>query len=158
MGRISSGIGLVSNINYKDIIDQLMAIESRPKDLLKTRIDSANQQKLAYTDLSARLTSLNLSALAFKKPATFSAATATSSNEGVLTASVAPGAATGSFQFQVARLVTAQQSVSGGFADAANDKVGAGAITIEQGGGEIYSQTPLARLNGGAGIQHGSFR
>jgi len=26
MGRISTGIGLVSNINYKDIIDQLMTL------------------------------------------------------------------------------------------------------------------------------------
>ena len=52
MGRISTGIGLVSGINSKDIIDQLMALESRPKNTLQTRIDSITQQKLAYTDLS----------------------------------------------------------------------------------------------------------
>jgi flagellar capping protein FliD len=51
MGRISTGIGLVSGINSKDIIDQLMSLESRPKDLLQTRVDSTNQQRLAYTDL-----------------------------------------------------------------------------------------------------------
>ena len=83
MGTITSGIGLISGLNTKDIIDQLMAIESRPKTLLQTRIDATNQQKLAYTDLSARLTSLNLSALTFQKPSTFQTATASSSNEGV---------------------------------------------------------------------------
>ena len=68
MGRISTGIGLVSGINSKDIIDQLMAIESRPKDTLQTRIDSITQQKLAYTDLQTRLTSLKLSGTTLSSP------------------------------------------------------------------------------------------
>ena len=42
MGTITSGIGLVSGINTGQIIDQLMALESRPKTLLQTRIDSNN--------------------------------------------------------------------------------------------------------------------
>ena len=45
MGRISTGVGLVSGINSKDIIDQLIALESRPKDLLQARLDGVNQQK-----------------------------------------------------------------------------------------------------------------
>src|SRR4051794_13550050 len=134
MAGISSGVGLVSGLPTKDIIDQLMVLEARPKTLLKARMDAANTQRLAYTDLAARLTSIRLSATAFKKTATFQQSTATSSDQNVLTATAAAGASKGTFQFQVARLVSAQQSVSAGFADT-SEKVGAGTLTIEMGGG-----------------------
>src|SRR3954469_20209229 len=117
MGRISTGVGLVSGINSKDIIDQLMALESKPKDILQTRLDSVNQQKLAYTDLMTRLTGLKLNGTNLKKPSFFQNAATASSDENVLTATAAAGAAIGSFQFQVARLVTSQQTVSRGFVD-----------------------------------------
>ena len=158
MGRITTGIGLVSGIPSKDIIDQLMALEARPKDTLKARVDSVTQQKLAYADLSTRLTGLKLTATTLKKPSSFQAANATSSDENVLTATAANGAAIGNYQFQVARLVTTQQSVSAGFADFDTTKVGAGTITIEQGGGELSSQTLMSQLNGGTGARRGLFR
>jgi flagellar hook-associated protein 2 len=157
MGRISTGIGLVSGINSKDIIDQLMTLESRPVTLLQTRVDSVSQQKLAFTDLQARLSSIQIFGQTVGKPQAFSAATTTSSDENVLTGTATAGAAIGSFQFQVARLVTTQQAVSAGFTDATAN-VGAGTITIEQGGGEINSQTLLSQLNGGQGIRRGLFR
>jgi flagellar hook-associated protein 2 len=158
MGRISTGIGLVSNIDYKSIIDQLMTLESRPKEQLQQRIDKATERKLAYTDLSTRLAGLKLTATTLKKPSSFQAATASSSNDDVLTATAANGAAVGNYQFSVARLVTTQQSVSAGFADFNTARVGAGTVTIEQGGGELFTQTPLSQLNGGEGVRRGMFR
>jgi flagellar hook-associated protein 2 len=160
MGRISTGIGLVSGINSKEIIDQLIALESRPKDILQSRIDTTNQRRLAYTDLSTRLVSLRLVGTKLKKPSQFEAATATSSNEDVLTATAANGAAIGSFQFQVARLVTSQQIMSRGFTDYDSAKVAAAdtTITIEMGGGELNTQAPLSQLNGGAGVRRGLMR
>lgn len=158
MGRISTGIGLVSGINSGDIIDQLMKLEAQPKERLQSRIDEANKRKLAYTDLQTRLTSMRLIGTRLKKPSTFENAATTSSDENVLTATASAGAAVGSFQFQVARLVTSQQLVSRGFSDFDSAPVGAGTITIEQGGGELNSQTTLAQLNGGAGVRRGLFR
>jgi flagellar hook-associated protein 2 len=158
MGRITTDIGLVSGINKRDIIDQLMQLEARPKTLLQDRIESTNERKLAYVDLSTRLTTLKLTGTRLKKPSTFEAAAAGSSNEDVLTATAGVGAAIGSFQFQVARLVTSQQLVSKGFSDSATARIGAGTLTIEQGGGELSSQTTLAQLNGGAGVRRGMFR
>jgi flagellar hook-associated protein 2 len=157
MGRITTGTGLVSGINSKDIIDQLMAIEQKPKDLLQTRVDSANQQRLAFTDLLTRLSSIKVFGQTVGKPQAFSNAATTSSDENVLTATASTGAAVGSFQFQVARLVTTQQAVSNGFVNP-NTLVGAGTITIEQGGGEVSNQTLLSDLNGGNGIRRGVFR
>ena len=155
---ISSSVGLVSGINSKDIIDQLMSLEARGKDRLQTRIDSLNQQKLAYTDLRTRLTSMRLSGMTLKKTATFQNSTATSSDEDVMTATAASGAATGSFSLQVARLVSTQQTISRGFADFNSAKVGVGTMTFSLGGGEVSSQNNLASLRGGEGIRRGQFR
>ncbi|MEZ0266752.1 MAG: flagellar filament capping protein FliD [Phycisphaerae bacterium] len=157
MGRISASTGLISGINHKDVIDQLMSIESRPKTLLQGRVDSVNQQKLAYADLSTRLASIKLFGTSIKKPQTFGAAKTTSSDENVLTATAANGAAIGAFQFQVARLTTTQQAVSRGFSDVSS-RVGAGTVTIEMGGGEISTPTQLSQLRGGAGVRRGQFR
>lgn len=158
MGRITTGIGLVSGINSKDIIDQLMTLEARPKQTLQTRIDAINQQQLAYTDLRTRLTALKLNGTNLKKSSTFQNASTASSDENVLTATASSGAAVGSFQFQVARLVTAQQSVSRGFVDFDSARVGAGTITVELGGGDLSQQNLLSDLRGGAGLRRGLFK
>jgi len=158
MGRISSSVGLISGINSKDIIDQLMSLEAQGKSSLQTRIDSLGQQKLAYTDLRTRLTTMRLSGTSLKKPATFQNSAATSSDEDVLTATAASGAATGSFTLQVARLVSTQQTVSRGYADFNSAKIGAGSITLGLGGGELPTQNHLSSLRGGEGVRRGQFR
>lgn len=158
MGRITTGVGLISGINTAEVINQLMALEERPKLLLQTRIDDANRQKLAYTDLRTRLTSLRLVATTLKKPSSFTNATAASSNANVLTATAGQGAAVGAYQFRVARLVSAQQTISRGFADFDKTAVGAGTLTVELGGGDLTEPAKLADLNGGAGVRRGSFR
>src|SRR5688572_5581136 len=139
MGRITSGVGLISGIDSRSIIDQLMSLEAQPKTRLEGRIEETNKVKLAYTDLSTRLASLKLTGTSLKKASTFQAATTTSGDDDVLTAIAANGAAVGNYQFQVARLVTTQQSVSNGFSNPDTKTVGAGTITIEQGGGDLTS-------------------
>src|SRR5438045_2206832 len=133
MGRITTGVGLISGINSGSIIDQLIQLESRPITQLQTRIDTANQHKLAFADLMTRLTSLNLNATALTKPSTFNNATVNSSNPSVLTATAAPSAQPGSYQFQVARTVTTQQLITGGFSDATTATVGAAKLTTSAG-------------------------
>lgn len=158
MGQITTGVGLVSGLNSKDIIDQLMAIEGRKKDLVQARVDAIATQRTAYVDVSTRLTSLRISAQQFAKPSFFQAAQATSSDEDILTATAAKGAAVGSYQFQVARLVQSQQLVSKGFTDFDSAPVGAGTITIEAGGGEVTQENALSDLRGGLGITRGKIR
>lgn len=158
MGTISSGVGLISGLNSKDIIDQLMAIESKRTTLVQARIDALTAQKTAFTDVSTRLFSLQISAQSLQKPSFFQSASTTSSNEDVLTATADKGAAAGSYQFQVARLVTSHQSVTRGFANTDTAKVGAGTLTIEMGGGEVTQENQLADLRGGAGVARGKVR
>jgi flagellar hook-associated protein 2 len=158
MGRISTGVGLISGINSAQIIDQLIQLDSGPVTQLQQRITTANAQKDAYNGLLSQLSDLKTVGTTLTNPLTFQAATANSSDQNVLTATAAAGAAVGTFQFQVARLVSAQQAVTAGFADPNQTKVGAGTITISQGGGELSSETNLSALNGGAGVRRGDFR
>lgn len=158
MAGISSSVGLVSGIDSKSIIDQLIAIEEKPKVDIQARIDTENKKKAAYTDLQIRLTSIRLFGTQIKKPQTFRAADVKSGDESVVTGTAGVGAAAGSYQLSVARLVTAQQSISKGYADFDKTAVGAGTMTFELGGGDLNGPTNLDDLNGGDGIRRGAFR
>jgi len=158
MGTITSNVGIISGINTGAIIDGLISIDSAPVNLLQTQVTSAQNQQAAYGTLETSLNSLQQIGQNLALPQTFQNATATSGNPNVLTATAGVGAAVGSYQFQVAQLVTTQQTISNGFANATTAPVGAGTITLEAGGGQAVSQTPLSQLNGGNGISQGSFR
>src|SRR5215468_1598184 len=110
MGRISTGVGLISGINSAQIIDQLIQLDSAPVTQLQKRITTANAQKDAYNGLLSQLGDLKAVGATLTNPLTFQAASANSSDENILTATAAAGAAVGTFQFQVARLVSAQQA------------------------------------------------
>src|ERR1700691_636765 len=158
MGTITSNVGLISGINTGAIIDALISIDQEPNQLLQTQIYSAQAQEQAYQTLETQLSGMQQIGQSLALPQTFQNATTNSSNPNVLTATAAVGAAVGSYQFQLAQLVSTQQSISTGFSDSTSAPVGAGTITLEEGGGEAYSQTPLSQLNGGAGVTPGQFR
>jgi len=152
MGRISTGIGLVSGINSKDIIDQLIKLESGPRTCCRFASIPPINQRIAYTDLQARLSSIRIFGQTIQKTQTFAAATATSSDEKRPHRTAAK------------RRVGRRISVPGGaprdhaavrqqrIQPTSTPKVGAGTITIEQGGGEVSSPTLLSQLRGGQGI------
>jgi flagellar hook-associated protein 2 len=158
MSGVSSGVGLVSGINYQSLINSLLAIDKVPENIVQSQITEVNTEKSAYITLSSELSGIQSIGNLLALPQSFEAATASSSNPNILTATASEGAAVGSYQFQVAQLVTTQQTISQGFASATSTPVGAGTITISQGGGEAFSQTDLSQLNGGLGIQRGQFR
>ena len=157
MGTITSSVGLISGINTGQIIDELMSIEQQPVTLLQTRMSSANTQMQAYTDLESQLTSLQTIGMSLELPSTFDASTATSSDPNVLSATTGPGAAQGSYQLQVAQLVSSQQTVSNGVTSPTS-ALAAGTMSFELGGGNLNAQTALSDLNGGAGVSRGIFR
>jgi flagellar hook-associated protein 2 len=157
MGTITSSVGLISGINTGSIIDQLIAIEQQPVTQLQARIATNTAQQSAFTAFNTQLTTLQGVGQALERPLTWASATATSSNTSALTATASAGASTGSFQFNVAQLVTAQQSISNGYGSSSS-LVGAGNITLTLGGGNLSSPTTLAQLNGGTGVPQGEFR
>src|ERR1700722_3917033 len=158
MSAISSGVGLVSGINYQALITALVSVDAQPETVVKSQITNTQEEQQAFGTLSSDLSGLQTIGNTLALPQTFQAATTTSSDPNTLTATAAEGAAVGSYQFQVAQLVTTQQTISQGFANATSTPVGAGTLTLELGGGQASSQTLLSQLNGGQGVQRGQFR
>ena len=158
MGTITAGTGLISGLDTKSIIDQLVALEGKQRDLVQEKVDKATAQRTAYVDLTTRLTGIQITSQQISKPSFFANATAASSNEDVATATAAAGAPVGSYQFRVARLVQAQQMVTGTFGDPAKALPGAGKLTVELGGGQVTQPNNLNDLRGGAGVSRGQLR
>jgi flagellar hook-associated protein 2 len=158
MGTISSSVGLISGMDIQQLVTQLMAIEARPLNLLKQRIQTTVQQQTAFTELSARLTAAKSAVQRLALASSYSVTRTTSSQPEVLTATASAGAALDSYTFQVRSLVTTHQLVSGGFADRDRTPVGGGTLTFEMGQGRIDSATALSTLNGFQGVRRGTIR
>ena len=123
MAQITSNIGIISGINTGAIVNGLISIDSEPVTLLQTQITSAKDQQQAYSSLETQLTAMQQIGQNLALPQTFQEATTNSSNPNVLTATAGIGAAIGSYQFQVAQLVSTQQSISNGFANTSSAPV-----------------------------------
>lgn len=157
MAAITSNVGLISGINTGAIVTALINADSGPVSQLQTQINNNSTLNSAYQALASQLSAMQTTVQSLEQASTFQAATTTSSDPSSLTATAANGAAVGSYSLQVAKLVTTQQLISTGFTSSTNTPVGAGTITIEEGGGGLQTQTPLSELNGGAGVSRGEF-
>ncbi|HOW17760.1 MAG TPA: flagellar cap protein FliD N-terminal domain-containing protein, partial [Phycisphaerae bacterium] len=158
MSGISTGVGLISGINTSQLIQQLMAIESRPVQLLQKRVQDATAQRTAYMALSALLVAVKGAAAAFDEASFFRTARAVSSNTDVVTATATGTAMPGLYAFRVQSLAAASQLISAGMPDKDATPVGAGTLTIELGRGALDPATPLDGLNEGAGVHRGMIR
>lgn len=158
MSTISTGIGLVSGLNIQSIVDSLIAVQSRPIDLIKTRVAGITQQRTALLSLSAQLLAIRSAAARFKTDSAFSTAIATSSNDQVLQATTGSSAAAGQYSFLVRNLASNSQVISTGFATSDSTALGSGTLTIETSAALVNRSTLLRNLNGGAGVPAGKIR
>lgn len=156
MGTITSGIGLISGIDIQSLVDQLIAIEARPRQRLLARVGNIDAQRTAFLDLSARLSAMLSRVRSLTRPSFFQASSANSSNPAALSATASEGAVPGSFQFIVRSLATTHQLVSRGFSDP-TAPIEPGTLTLESGRARVNRQTELSALNGFAGVQRGRF-
>lgn len=157
---ITSSVGLISGINYQELVDQLIAIDARPRTLVQNRTTVLQSQQAAFQAINAKLLALDVSVTTITKSVTFSPNKATSSNESVLTAGATSSAVPGTYQFRVQRLVSGQQTVTRGFSDTDATPVApnGATLTFEPAGARLDSSTVLSQLNGGAGISRGFIR
>ncbi|MBL8880314.1 MAG: flagellar filament capping protein FliD [Phycisphaerales bacterium] len=157
MSRISTGVGLVSGMNIQQIVDQLISVDARPRDLLQARIGVLNTQKAAFADITARITALLGRVNSFAQRQSFLSYRATSSNEDALSATVAENVQPGTYTFNVRGLATTHHLISNGFRDR-DATLGTGTITIESAAARVNRAMQLSELNGGAGVQRGVVR
>ncbi|MHC5028790.1 MAG: flagellar filament capping protein FliD, partial [Planctomycetota bacterium] len=155
MGTITSGVGLVSGLDTAALIESLITLESQPKFNLENQIAILQSQKTGILDINARLLNLMGASKSFRKDSIFEAATATSSNADILTATAAKGTAPGSFSFIVKQLVSSSQLLSKGFADPATSPVGLSNLSFEFGKGALTRDNDLEAMNGGGGVSRG---
>ncbi len=157
MSTVSSGVGLISGLNYQSIIDQMMKIEAQPRDQVVARMNNLDAQKTAYLDISARLTALLARIQVLTKASLFQTASATSSQPSILTATASATAPAGMYQFSVRSLAATQQLVSRGF-QSRTASLSPGTLTVESAQARVERGTSLEELNAGAGVQRGSFK
>lgn len=157
MSRISTGVGLVSGLNIQQLVDQLISVEARPRDLLQSRIGTLSTQKTAFADISARITALLGRVNSFSRRQTFFNYQATSSQNDAVSATVGENVQPGTYSFHVRSLATTHHAISNGFRDR-NASLGTGTLTIESAAARVNHSTQLSDLNGGSGVQRGVFR
>lgn len=158
MGTITSSIGLVSGLDIQSLVQQLMAIESRPLTILQQRKTQTQQQQTAYADLTARLLAAKASIHSLSLLTTFNARSAKSSHEDVLKVTASGTAALAQHTFRVRSLATRHQLTSAGFTDRDSTPIGAGTLTLMPTAARIDQGTPLAALDGFKGISTGVIR
>ena len=158
MGGITTGVGIFSGIDSASLIDQLIAAQSNPLILAQSRVIQLNQQQAAYLDINSRLSAFKTAAASFRVNKIFQSSVAKSSNESILTATATNSAVPGSYSFIVDRLVSSQQLLTRGFADRDTSAIGLDSITFETPAARLETDTALADLNSGNGINRGVLR
>ena len=158
MSGISSSVGVISGINSGQLIEQLLAVEARPKQLAQARVATLQNQRAAFLDINSSLLALKTSAGAFRLNKVFDSAKAASSDSTILNATAASGAQPGTYTLLASRLVSTQQQISRGVADRNVTGLGLTGVSLSVGGGRLDSETALASLNGGAGVARGKIR
>jgi flagellar hook-associated protein 2 len=156
MGGFTTGIGLFSGIDSGSLIDQLLSVAARPRQLVERRMIQLQIKQSAYLDLNTALSSLRSASSVFRTGSIFDTKNASSSDENVLVASASKTAAPGSYSFVVDRLVSTQQMLSRGFADYDVSGLNAGTWSFEPEEARLDRDVSLATLNGGNGIDRGS--
>ena len=106
--------GLISGLDTKTVISQLMALEGRPQKALEATQAKARGDALNYRAVNTRFDSIRQAAEALNKADSFVATKASSSASSVA-ASATPGAAPGTRTFAVTA-VTATHAIIGGTA------------------------------------------
>jgi flagellar hook-associated protein 2 len=154
MSLVSTGIGLISGLNYTALIQALTAPAQSQISTLQSQDQKVKTQSAAVTALTGKLLPLTTSATDLGTTSNFNSLTVQNSDTGQLSVTTSDGATAGSYQFQSLRLASAEQLLSRGFANTTQQLVGAGTISFAP-GGQLAAPTTLDVLNGGAGVQRG---
>lgn len=156
MGRIQSSVGLVTGVAIDDTVNQLMELNSLPRQRLESRNSLLQQEQVALTELTALVVGVELSTDRLGQESLYTATTATSNNTKALTVSSSGSPVKGSYSFVPVRQAQSQQHTSSLFASS-EQKLNVGEIVVHT-GGFLDASTSLDELNGGNGVSRGFVR
>jgi flagellar hook-associated protein 2 len=135
--------GLVSGMDTKAIISQLMQIEAQPQMLLKYQLTTSQNQAAAYRDINSLFASLSTAADALTQSASWSLTKASSSSTSVAAAATA-GAQPGSISFSVDNLASGHAIISDATQKwgTATTAFGLGTLTLTKSDNSTVTITP----------------
>lgn len=156
MGQIQSSVGLVTGIAIEDTVNQLMEINSIPRNNLLSRTELLQQEQTAVTELMTLVVGVELTTNRLGQSSLFSVTKAESSNTNALTVQSSGSPAPGNYSFVPVRQAQSQQLSSSLFASQ-DQTLSAGEVVIHT-GGFLDESANLDTLNGGQGIDRGFIR
>ena len=123
MDPVGSFSGVVSGIDFRSLVDQIIALERRPADRLQSQIDTADAQLSALSQFESLLTTFRDSASKLRDGTAFDGVSSTLvglSTDGspLLSVTADSGADPGTYQLQVLSLANAEKLGSTQFASA----------------------------------------
>jgi len=156
MGRIQSNVGLASGINITSTVDQLMAVSSRSRTALETRVKGLQSQQVAINEITALVIGIQLQTDRIGSAPSFSTNAVSSAKSDIVSAAISGAPAQGNYSVRV--LQTAQTATaSSAPLTSSSDTLLAGDLVVKT-GGFVDSNIALDDLRGGAGISRGKIR
>lgn len=158
MARLQSSIGLVTGTDIVGTVDQLMAINAKPRDRILAKTEELLGQQQQIASLTASVIGVQLAGDALGSSALFSSKNATTSNEDALSVSTRDEVTNGSHLVRTLR-TAATHSVSSAQSFSSFDEALslAGSLTIKP-SGFVDTKVSLSQLNNGLGVEGGSIR
>lgn len=156
MGRITSSIGLVTGVPIEETVNQLMALNARPRDLIAARNAALQEEQLAINTLLTNVVGVQLAVRNLNDASLFEQRKVKSSNTDLLTAVKNGSPPPGDYQFTPVREAQSHQLLSSGFATT-DGAIGVGQFRFSV-GGFVDQAVDLSTLNGDRGVQRGSIR
>lgn len=132
MATITS-TGLGSGLDVESIVSQLMTVERQPINQMKTEASRIDTKISAYGRIQSYVSALRDASATLAKPVTWGEATASSSDDKVVSATGSTSAAEGSYNVAVQQLAAGQILASSAF-PGNTATVGEGTLSIEIGG------------------------
>ena len=156
MGRIQSNVGLVTGINIKDTVEQLVALQARPRDAATQRQVDLKAQQGAVSQLLALTIGVQIAGKKFTNASLYSKKDITSSNSALVTAASTGTVQAGSYQFNPIRKASSSQLLASGVSSR-DTAIGPGTLSFRLGPG-VNEGAELSELNGGNGVSPGKIR
>lgn len=156
MGRIQSNVGLATGFPIQSTVDQLVALSSRPRDLLVSRNTSLQEHQLALTEISGLVLGVQTALTRLDSEQPFHEKTVSSQDATLLDATISGDPIPGGYQFTPVRQAQSHRLISSGFA-AIDEPIGEGTVSLGF-GGFVDEGVLLDDLNGGDGVRRGRLR
>ncbi|MCX7012424.1 MAG: flagellar filament capping protein FliD [Candidatus Sumerlaeota bacterium] len=128
---LSVGTGLISGINYEDLITRLMNVERQPITDQETRRTALQTQQQAYQDINLRLNALRDAMAQIDSALDFSSKQTSVSDTSALSASANSSAPDGSFNIDILQLAANERRASQGVATQDSTAIAAGDGTFQ---------------------------